>query len=153
MEKTMKVREVAEAYQILGSAKYQKLADEDKIKVWKLARQMEPIATKYSEDVQDAQEKMKPCEDFYDQLGKARQYDQAKQKGEEELPMSADEYEKFIGEWKNYNQLVEKAVKELAEKECDFKVEALTEEAFGKLMSSNDWNMYQVMTIGKVYGF
>ena len=42
---TFKTEKVLAAYRLLGSAKYGKLADEDKIKVLKICIALKPIAT------------------------------------------------------------------------------------------------------------
>lgn len=152
MQKIFKTKELSDAYQVLGAAKYQKLSDEDKVKVWKVSRQLKPVATKFMEDVQDAQEKLVPSEDYYVKLEQARKYEQAKKKGEGELPMSDDEYQKFIEDYSKYNKLVDEAVNDLANKEVTVDIELFSEESFGQLMSSNDWNMHQVMLVGEVFG-
>ena len=74
-QKKMKTEDVLKAYQVISTAKYGKLDDADKIKVWKIARAMKPIAEKFKEDSEDAQEKMKPTEDFDQQLMKAQEYE------------------------------------------------------------------------------
>ena len=61
---TFKTEKVLAAYRLLGSAKYGKLADEDKIKVLKICIALKPIATKYDEDSKDVAEKLKPSEDY-----------------------------------------------------------------------------------------
>ena len=66
------------------------------------------------------------------------------------LKMGAAEYDKFIGELKSYNKLVGDAVKEYSEKECNLSFEPISEDAFGKLMASNEWTMEQVTTLGSL---
>ena len=150
MKKTMKTSVVLDAFNVLNTAKYTKLDDADKIKVWKIARAMKPIATKFEEDNKDAAEKMKP-EGFDEKLQNAQEYERVVKNPNEDasnLKMGAAEYEKFISELKSYNKLVGDAVKEYAEKECEISFEPLSEDAFGKLMASNEWTMEQVMQLG-----
>ena len=149
-QKTMKTEDVLKAYNVISTAKYGKLDDADKIKVWKIARAMKPIAEKFREDSEDAQEKMKPNEDFDQQLVKAQQYEVEIRKEEcdaSKLPMGAAQYHEFVEEFKAYQKLVNDAIKEFAEKEVEVSFEPLTEDAFGKLMASNDWNMAQVVAL------
>lgn len=149
----IKTSKVLEAHQVLGSAKYSKLDDADKIKAWKIARALQPIATKFDEDSKDAAKKLKPTEDFNDRLEKAQKYEAEIRKPDcdtSKLPMGAAEYEQFIGELKKYNKLVGDAVKEFGEKEVKIEFEPLSEEAFGKLMASNDWNIAQVSALGEI---
>lgn len=150
MNKTMKTDAVLEVFNILNAANYKKLDDADKIKLWKIARVMKPVAKKFEDDSKDAAEKMKP-ENLDENLEKAKAYEQKKQKGEEDLPMTEQEYLAFLREtWNPFNQLVAKAIKEFAEKEVELDFEPLSEEAFGKLMASNDWTVEKVMTLGNV---
>lgn len=145
---TIKTDKVLQVFKILKDAKYSKMSDDDKIKLWKIARAMKPIATKFEEDSKDAAEKLKP-EGLDVTLEKAKGYEQKKQKGDADLPMTEAEYLEFInGDWQKFNKLVAKAVKEFADAEVELEIDPLSEEALQKLMSSNDWKMEQVMTVG-----
>lgn len=150
MKKTLKTEAILEVWNILNSANYKKLDDSDKIKLWKTARVLKPIAKQFEEDSKDAAEKMKP-EGLDELLEKAKEYEAKKQKGEaDDLPLTDQEYQSFIRDkWSPFNQLVAKAVKEFAEKEVEIDIEPLTEEAFGKLMASNDWSVEKAMVVGE----
>ena len=55
MEKqTIKTEKVLNAYRVLSTAKYGKMDDGDKIKVWKIARTLKPVADKFEDDSKDA---------------------------------------------------------------------------------------------------
>ena len=141
---------VVSAYNVLSTAKYDRLDDADKIKVWKIARALKPVATKFEEDNKDAAEKMKP-KGFDEKLQNAQEYERVVKNSNEDasnIKMGAAEYEKFISELKSYNKLVGDAVREYAEKECEISFEPISEDAFCKLMSSNDWTMGQVVQLG-----
>ena len=56
---TLTTEKVLTAFNVLKGASYQKMTDDDKIKLWKIARSMKPIATKFEEDSKDAAEKLK----------------------------------------------------------------------------------------------
>lgn len=152
MKKTIKTKELMEAYQVLGSAKYQKLSDEDKVKVWKLTRQLKPHAMKYMEDEQDACEKMMPYEDYNERVQKARIYEAERKAGRKDLQISEQEYFSVIADSLKYNKVVDDALRELQDKEVEIDVEPLSEDAFGKLMSSNDWNMQQAVCVSDIFG-
>ena len=47
----------------------------------------------------------------------------------------------------DYNSRVENCVKEEAEKEVELTFDKLNEEAFGKLVASNDWTCGQIMAL------
>lgn len=151
MKTKITTEKVLNAYRIISGAKYTKMDDADKIKVWKIARALKPVATKFDEDSKDAAEKMKPSEDFADNLQKAQEFERiTKEKNFDasKLPMGAAEYNEFIRKLQDYNRLVGEAVKEFAEKEVEIEFEPLSEESFGKLMASNEWTMEQTVEIG-----
>ena len=146
---TIKTEKALEVFNILKGASYQKLTDEDKVKVWKAYRALHPVATKFEDDSKDAAEKLKP-EGLEATLEKAKDYEQKKQKGDSDLPMTEQEYLAFIkGDWAKFNQLLAKAVKEFADAEVELEFETINEESFAKLMSSNDWKMEQVRIVGE----
>lgn len=146
---SIKTEKVLEVFNILKGASYQKLSDEDKVKVWKAYRALHPVATKFEDDSKDAAEKLKP-EGLEATLEKAKDYEQKKRNGDSDLPMTEDEYLAFInGDWAKFNQLLSKAVKEFADAEVEVEFEALSEEGFAKLMASNDWKMEQVRIVSE----
>lgn len=149
MKKTVKTSEILAVYNIISSAKYGKLSDEDKVKVWKITRKLKPIATKFDDDSKDAAEKMKPTEDFSERLEKAQEYERLRSEKQPTIDiMTTADYKKFVEELKKYNKLVGDAVKEFADKEVELEFCAINEEAFGKLMASNEWTMGQVSVLG-----
>lgn len=150
MKKTLTTEQVLAAWNVLQAAKYAKLDDADKVKVWKVTRVLKPIATKFDEDSKDAAEKMRPTEDFNERLAKAQEYERIIKTPNfdaQTLPMGAAEYGAFIDEFKKYNRLVADTVQEFAQKEVELELETISEDAFGKLMASNDWNMGQVTAL------
>ena len=151
-KKTIKTEKVLSAFRVLNTAKYTKMTDEDKIKVWKIARALKPVADKFEDDSKDAAEKFKPTEDFAERLQKAQEFERKRNAGEDmtDAPMGAAEYGEFIKEFQKYNKTVADAVKEFADKEVEVEFDVLTEEAFGKLMASNEWEVSQVIEIGQI---
>ena len=152
MTRKVKTEKVLGAFNVLNTAKYAKMDDADKIKVWKIARALKPIATKFDEDSKDAAEKLKP-EGFDDDLRKAQEYERVindKDADASKLEMGAAEYGEFIKKLKDMNKLVADALKEFANKEVDIDFEPISEDAFTKLMASNDWTMEQAVMIGEL---
>lgn len=151
MKTKITTEKVLNAYRIISGAKYTKMDDADKIKVWKIARALKPVADKFEDDSKDAADKMKPSEDFADNLQKAQEFERItkdKDFDASKLPMGVAEYNEFIKKVQDYNRLVGEAVKEFAEKEVVIEFEPLSEESFGKLMASNEWTMEQTVEIG-----
>jgi hypothetical protein len=155
MKKTIKTSEVLAAYNVLNAAKYGSMEDGDKIKVWKITRALKPIATKFDEDSKDAAEKMKPKYEggFDETLQKAQEYERMIRDSKvdaKKLPMGAAEYDAFIKEFEAYNELVGKAVEDFAKKEVAINIELLSDDAFGKLMASNDWTFGQTTALSEI---
>jgi hypothetical protein len=152
---TLTTEKVLAAFNVLSSAKYGKLDDADKIKVWKITRKLKPVAEKFDDDSKDAAEKMKPSEDFNERLVKAQEYERTIKQPDfdaSKLPMGAAEYSKFVDEFKAYQKLVNDTISDFAKKEVEVEIEILSEDAFGKLMASNDWNMAQVVALDEFVG-
>ena len=146
---SIKTEKALGIYNVLKNAAYQKCSDDDKVKVWKAYRALYPIATKFEDDYRDAAEKLKP-EGLDATLEKAKSYEQKKRKGDNDLPMTDEEYLAFInGDWAKFNQLMAKAVKEFADVEVELEFEALSEEGFIKLMASNNWTMEQTRIVSE----
>lgn len=150
MKKEIKTEKVLQVYNIVNTAKYTKMNDDDKVKIWKIVRILKPIATKFDEDAKDAAEKLRPSEDFTERLQKAQQFEKAKKDGKDYDGMASTEYAQFIDKFKEYNDLVNKAVKEFADTIVELEFNPISEDAFGKLMSSNEWTMEQVMLVGDI---
>ena len=154
MKKSIKTSEILAAYNVLNTAKYGSMEDADKIKVWKITRALKPIAAKFDEDSKDAAEKMKPKDkDFDETLQKAQEYERIirdPKADTKKLPMGAAEYDAFIEQFKKYNKLVEEAVKDFANKEVSVEIDAISDDTFGKLMSSNEWTMGQAVALSEI---
>lgn len=151
MKKTIKTEKVLEVFKIINTAKYTKMDDDDKVKAWKIARQLKPVATKFEEDCKDAAEKFKTeIKDFDERLQKAQKFEQAKKDNKDCKDMTSTEYAAFVDEFKKYQELINKAIMEFAKKEVKIQFDALSDDAFGKLMSSNEWTMEQAMLVGDV---
>lgn len=154
MEKqTIKTEKVLAAYRVISKAKYSKLDDGDKIKVWKIARIMKPVADKFEDDSKDAEEKFKPSEDFDERLANAQEYDRMRHDENADMTkakMGAAEFGKFVEEFQQYRKIVNDAKREFAEKDVEVEFEKLSEESFGKLMASNEWTMEQATVLGDI---
>ena len=152
-KKTFKTEKVLAAYRLLGSAKYGKLADEDKIKVLKICIALKPIATKYDEDSKDVAEKLKPSEDYDERLAEAQEYERVsrdKDADASQLKMGPAEFNEFVKEMNHYQDLISKALKDEMEKEVEVEFEPITEDALLKLMNSNDWTIAGAMAVSEV---
>jgi hypothetical protein len=151
MKRKEKTSVILRVYNVISKAKYGKMDDADKIKLWKIARTIKPIATQFDEDSKSAAEKLQPTDDFQERLQKAQEFERMRNTNEDmsNSPMGAAEYNKFIGEFQKYNKLVNDAVKEFADKEVEVDIECISEDAFSKLIASNsDWTVEQTIEVG-----
>jgi len=139
---TLTTEKVLDAFNVVSTAKYSKLDDADKVKVWKVARALKPVADKFADDRDDAAKKLLPTEDFEERRAKAQQYQAMlgdKQADMTEAPITPNEFWKFFNENIAYNKTLNDALADFGKKEVEIEFEPLSEEAFGKLMASNDW--------------
>jgi hypothetical protein len=154
MKRTIPTSIVTRAWQVLGASKYGKLSDDEKIKVWKISRVLQPVAKQFNEESKDAADKLKPSEDFQERLAKAQAFEMAARNPKldtSKLEMGAAEYQEFMaGDYQRYNQMVNEALKESAMKDVEIDIEPLTEETFVKLMNSNDWTFDVVQLLGDI---
>ena len=151
MKRKEKTRTILEIYNVLSKAKFGKMDDADKIKLWKIARTLKPIATQFDEDTKDAADRLKPTEDFAERLQYAQEYENAMKDNTvdaSKLKMGAEEYGDFLKEFKQYDKMVNDAIKEFADKEVEVEYEGISEDAFAKLMASNEWTVEQTIEIG-----
>lgn len=155
MKKTLLISKVLPVYSVLSQAKYGQMNDADKIKAWKIARAMKPIADQYDDTAKDAAEKFKPTvEDFEQKLEKSQMVQQMLRMPNADIktmPMGIAEYNQFMTEVMNpYNRLVAKALDEVSKKEVTLEYDGLSEAAFEKLMSSNDWTFEQAVKLSEL---
>ncbi len=154
MKKVIKTNDILAAFNIINVAKYTSLEDKDKVKVWKIARALKPVATKFKEDTEDAAEKLKPeVKGGYEEtFMKAREFARMAEAKEDlsKAPMTEKEFEAFNKQYVDYQKLLINALNEFSEKEVEIEFEPLDDDAFGKLMASNEWKMDQVLALADI---
>ena len=144
----MKVRKIAEAYNVLASAKINKCEDVEKVAAWKVCHAIKKVAEDYQEACRDATSKLNDIEDYESKMQKALEYENKKG---ENCEMKAEEYKAFVAEYDRVRKLVDSAVKELGDADVTLDVEGISEDAFGRLLASNpDWEMKQIEVISDV---
>lgn len=147
----MKTIEIRNIYEILNEAKLTKMEDADKFKVIKALRSIKPIAKGYEDFIEEAKNKLK--DDDFDKMTERAQAwnkdNQGKKVGEL-TQKQIDELNAINTYFAEYNKRVETCLKEEAEKEVELTFDKLSEEAFGKLVASNDWTCGQIMALSDV---
>jgi hypothetical protein len=154
MSKKVKTKEVLVAWQVLGQAKYDKLDNDQKVRVFHIGQMLKPIATAFSDYSADAAEKMQPSADFQERLDKAKVYETmtANPKADmEQLPMGPAEYKEFmVKEYFPFDRLWKKAIKDEGDNEVDLKFDPISEEVLFALADANKWNVDQTTAVAAV---
>ena len=135
----MKVKNIVEAYKLLGNAKTTNLEDSDKAKILKARKAMRPIADEFEAFLKDAQEMFKP-EGWEETQKKLAQWQQEGEK----TTLSEEERAVINKALIGYQSAIDKAVKAEFDKEIEIKIEKLSEGSDIKLMSANDWTPNQL---------
>jgi hypothetical protein len=154
MSKKVKTKEVLVAWQVLGQAKYDKLDNNQKVRVFHIGQMLKPIATAFSDYSADAAEKMQPSADFQERWDKAKVYETmtANPKADmEQLPMGPAEYKEFmVKEYFPFDRLWKKAIKDEGDKEVELKFEPISEEVLFALADTNKWNVDQTTAVAAI---
>ena len=154
MSKKVKTKEVLVAWQVLGQAKYDKLDNDQKVRVFHIGQMLKPIATAFSDYSADAAEKMQPSADFQERWDKAKVYETmtANPKADmEQLPMGPAEYKEFmVKEYFPFDRLWKKAIKDEGDKEVELKFDPISEEVLFALADTNKWNVDQTTAVAAV---
>lgn len=131
---TKKVDNIVSLYNILKEAKLTKLADADKYAIIKILRKLRPTAEKFDADKKDASERLKP-ENWDDTIAKAQQW----QKEGEDTTLTEEEKKEINATIIKYENSVRECIIEELNTEVEVDMPTINEEAFEKLMASNDW--------------
>ena len=144
----MKTIEITNIYAVLNEAKLTKMEDADKFKVIKALRVIKPIAKGYEDFIEEAKNQLKG--DDHDKMTKKAQdwnKDNQGKKVGELTQEQIDELNAINTYFAEYNKRVETCLKEEAGKEVELTYDKLSEEAFSKLVASNDWTCGQIMAL------
>lgn len=138
MKKTITVEFAIAAFNNLRTAKVGKMKDSEKFTVAKALRSLRPIAKSFNDLTEDIREKFKP-ENFDDLVKKT---------GEE--GRGSAEQDEALRELNRYNKSVNDCINQEIEKEVEIDIEPLSEEALGRLVASNDFNLETIMALRDV---
>lgn len=143
MEK--KTNEIVNAYALLKDAKSSKMEDADRFKVVKALRQIKKIAEDFEDFRNDAMEQLKG-EKHDEMLEKAKQWQNEGQNTSltEKERIAINEY------FDEYNKKVTDCLKDELEKTHTLDYETLSDDAFSKLIATNDWTLGQIEQISTI---
>ena len=141
----MKTNSIVSVFNLLNSAKINKVNDSGKIKIIKAVRQMKPIANGFDELLNDARERLKG-EEHEEMSEKASRWQM-----EGDIVDFTDEEKIAINNYFiAYSNRIDECIKEEADREHELTFTKLTEEEFEGLISSNDWDVKTIMDIQEV---
>ena len=141
----MKTNSIVSVFNLLNSAKINKVNDSGKIKIIKAVRQMKPIANGFDELLNDARERLKgeEHEEMSEKAGRWQMEGDTVDLTDEEK-IAINNY--FIA----YSNRIDECIKEEADREHELTFAKLTEEEFEGLISSNDWDVKTIMEIQEI---
>ena len=141
----MKTNSIVSVFNLLNSAKINKVNDSGKIKIIKAVRQMKPIANGFDELLNDARERLKG-EEHEEMSEKSSRWQM-----EGDIVDFTDEEKIAINNYFiAYSNRIDECIKEEADREHELTFTKLTEEEFEGLISSNDWDVKTIMDIQEV---
>ena len=148
----MKTIDVVNAFAALNGAKLAKMEDKEKFTLIKAMKVLKPIKNDYEDFVKDAREKLKG--DNHEEMVKRVEEWRTKHNDTKPADFTAAELKELneINTYFNdYNKKVEECVKEEADKEVSPEYVRLSEDAFGRLLTSNDdWDVENMMLAAEV---
>lgn len=123
----MKVRDLSAANALMGVCALTKMASADKAKYLKARKQIKKAVADYDDLYKDAAEKLKP-----------EGFDELQEKVQTRTAMTSEEVRAYTRAIKQYNADLEATTGESGDAEVELTYDRLTEEAFLKLVDSND---------------
>lgn len=149
----MKTSQIANAYELINPAKLTKMDDADKFKVIKAIRIFKPIAIALEELIEDAQERLKD-EQYPVMEQRANKWNEKygnKKIKRSDIPKEdLKELDEINAYSAAHRKLVEDFIKEEADKECELTFDKLSEDAFGKFIASNDFDVKTIIGLQDV---
>lgn len=145
----MKTIEAVKAYKTLKQAKLTKMDEADKLTVIKAMRALRPVAATYDKDTEEGRRALQD-DRFDDMQQKAQKHNEAIQEKKQDGLLSYSDLKELNDYFTAYDKSVRKMQKELDDIELTLTIGHLSEEAFGKLAASNDFNGEELETLFNV---
>ncbi len=145
----MKTIEAVKAYKTLKQAKLTKMDEADKLTVIKAMRALRPVAETYDKDTEEGRRALQD-DRFDDMQQKAQKHNEAIQEKKQDGLLSYSDLKELNDYFTAYDKSVRKMQKELDDIELTLTIGHLSEEAFGKLAASNDFNGEELETLFNV---
>lgn len=132
----MKLKEIVQAYKLLGKAKAGTIEDGEVLKILKARATLKPYADAYEAYLKDCQEKFKP-DNWEDVEAKMVQW----QQGGSRAKLSDEEKVEIMEIATNYQKKMDEAMKPEEDKEIQVSLERLNQGSEIKIMRENGWTV------------
>lgn len=141
----LKTSEIVSVYAILKDAKLTKMESNDKFKVLKAMRVMQPIADEWDSFIANVDKKLQK-ENHEEIIEKAKKWNS---EGENTTLTNEEKIEinKYLFE---FEQEKKSCLKDELEKEVELSFDKINESAFEKLIDSNDWEVIKMLALESV---
>lgn len=132
----IKIKNIVEAYKLLGEAKVTELEEQEVLKIIKARKVMRPIVEEIESFLKDCQEKFKP-ENWDGLQSKIHQWQQEGDK----TTLSEEERIEINKTIIEYQIKINNAIKEEESRIVEINIEKLSEDSIIKLLKHNDWQI------------
>ena len=150
MGKEITVKKISDIYNIVSSAKFTKMSDQNKITAWKMIKEIKTIAAPFNEDIEDIKRMFMPYEGFENDLMTGIRYEEAKKNNNDFSEITDEEYAEILEKYKSYQTSVDKAIEDISDRKVTLKNNPLNKEVFEELVCSNDWAFDDIEKIEEV---
>lgn len=124
----MKIKEIVNAYKLLGEIQVYNLEDDAIIKILNARIEMKQYVDRYNAFLEDAKEKCKPS-DYEEKTAMMQNWSELD-----------DDTRKELNVWlKNYNNKINNIIKDFTEQEVELNVEKLDSATAVKILKANNW--------------
>ena len=145
----MKTSDCIQAATSLRTAKVTKMEDKEKLTVIKAVRALDKVAKEYEALVKDVKEKLKD-ERFKEMSRRGEDFNASHSEGQTLTTKEQQEVKELNAYFADYNRRLNDVLKEEYEREVTVEYERLTEDAFGRLVASNDFTVQEIINIEAV---
>lgn len=145
----MKTSDCIQAATSLRTAKVTKMEDKEKMTVIKAMRALDKVAKEYEALVKEVKEKLKD-ERFDNMSRRVEEFNALHRDGQALTTKEQQEVKELNNYFANYNKRLDEVLKGEYEREVTVEYERLTEDAFGRLVASNDFTVQEIINIEAV---
>lgn len=145
----MKTSDCIQAATLLRTAKLTKMEDKEKLTVIKAVRALDKVAKEYEALVKEVKEKLKD-ERFKEMSRRGEDFNSSHSEGQTLTTKEQQEVKELNAYFADYNRRLDEVLKADYEREVTVEYERLKEDAFWRLVASNDFTVQEIINIEAV---